>query len=140
MSIIEFCNRTFLIGVLILLQACSDSWDMWDKSRSVSETLAIVNDSLALHYSYRCYTSQNNWILEDEESNCYNNIGLQLTNYRKQQTPLWNDTLNYYFDILGQLGDSSVYGGEFKLNGNIKFWKINSKLIDKQITSWFSNK
>jgi len=53
------------------------------------------------------------------------NGGLHLVNYRSKQPVVWADTVNWESNLIGQVTDSIVYGGD--LENGIVLWKIGEK-------------
>jgi len=53
------------------------------------------------------------------------NGGLHLVNYRSKQPVVWADTVNWETNLIGQVTDSMVYGGD--LWNEIVLWKIGEK-------------
>jgi hypothetical protein len=122
-------------GLVVGLAGCGgDTSTEWDAERRVGGVWGIVNDSLALIVSSRCYITTTEYLLSSDDEYGCSHSGLHLVNYRTKQTPLWNDTLDYGFGIMGQISDSVVYGGGVETQ--ISFWKIGSKPISKTIKSW----
>jgi len=126
-----------LVGVPLFLSSCSSDETSWDKNRGVKCIMAIVNDSLALLATTRCYSSEKiNFAGTTGNYGCTHD-GLHLVNYRKKQPTFWSDTLNdsfysvsgTYITYEGQLNDSVVYSWDKQ---QIGYWKIGSKPVFKK--------
>jgi len=126
--------------VLLFLFSCSSNEIEWDKKRCGGGFVAIVNDSMALLTTRRCYSSESeNFAGTTGENGCTHH-GLHLVNYRKKQPPFWSDTLNYAFYSInyddfrteGQWNDSAVYSWR---DETYRLWKIGFKPIEKKVKS-----
>lgn len=125
----------------LLLAGCTTSTFEWNEDRTAPTGVrAIVNDSLSLQSSLRCW---HKWVdhsflftTTDQYDGC-SNEGLHLVNYRNKQSVVWQDTLDISIGIIGQLTDSIVYGGD--LNSEIHIWKIGRLPVKAKIASWSGN-
>ncbi|HSQ41992.1 MAG TPA: hypothetical protein VLM37_06915, partial [Fibrobacteraceae bacterium] len=125
---------TILLSLTLLLGGCTTTSTEWDEGRTAGGIFGIVNDSLALQISKRCYTTTTERLLStDDEYEC-SHSGLYLVNYRTKQSPLWGDTLDDGFGFMGQLTDSIVYGGGVETK--ISFWSIGQKPVHADIGTW----
>lgn len=92
----------------------------------------LINDLLALRTSHRTFHSQTGGMIfgmvsadASESYSVKDNGGLHLVNYRSKQPVVWSDTVNWETNIIGQVTDSMVYGGD--LENGIVLWKIGEK-------------
>lgn len=100
-------------------------------ARILYETL-FINDLLALRTSHRTFHSQTGGMIfgmvsadASESYSVKDNGGLHLVNYRSKQPVVWADTVNWETNLIGQVTDSMVYGGD--LWNEIVLWKIGEK-------------
>ena len=121
-----------MLLVIAGLISCSGTEEWWDSERNVGWVVGIVNDSLALRTSHRTFHSQTGGamfgMISADASESYivkNHGGLHLVNYRSKQPVVWSDTVNWETNIIGQVTDSMVYGGD--LWNEIVLWKIGEK-------------
>lgn len=124
------------LGLVVtgLVGCGGDTSTEWDSNRTVGGIFDVVNDSLALIVSKRCYVSTTEYMLSSEDDYECTHSGLHLVNYRTKQSPLWSDTLDNGFGFMGQISDSVLYGGG--VESRISFWKIGNKPESKAIKSW----
>jgi len=139
---LRFNQKTFSVLITIIIvslswNSCSKTTTSWDGGRRAGGILGIVNDSLALQMSVRCWTKTTTGFMADDVSDGCTHEGLFLINYRTKQPPLWGDTLDSNVFLRDQLSDSVLYGGDRKTR--ISFWKIGEKPIVKDIRSWSGN-
>lgn len=92
----------------------------------------LINDLLALRTSHRTFHSQTGGMIfgmvsadASESYSVKDNGGLHLVNYRSKQPVVWADTVNWETNLIGQVTDSMVYGGD--LWNEIVLWKIGEK-------------
>ena len=92
----------------------------------------LINDLLALRTSHRTFHSQTGGMIfgmvsadASESYSVKDNGGLHLVNYRSKQPVVWADTVNWESNLIGQVTDSIVYGGD--LENGIVLWKIGEK-------------
>lgn len=118
--------------VSLFLISCSRTEEWWDSERTVGWVVGIVNDSLALRTSHRTFHSQTGGMIfgmvsadASESYSVKDNGGLHLVNYRSKQPVVWADTVNWETNLIGQVTDSMVYGGD--LWNEIVLWKIGEK-------------
>ena len=121
-----------MLLVIAGLVSCSRTEEWWDSERTVGWVVGIVNDSLALRTSHRTFHSQTGGMIfgmvsadASESYSVKDNGGLHLVNYRSKQPVVWSDTVNWETNIIGQVTDSMVYGGD--LWNEIVLWKIGEK-------------
>jgi hypothetical protein len=118
----------------LLLVACNscESEVEWSDQRSIGSVVGIVNHSLALMYSTRSW-GQSDWGMSPGNSG-NDHLGLHLINYKTKQKPLWEDTIDYIFDISSQIFDSIVVGTRTNFDEQIILWKIGEKPKTHRIT------
>ena len=121
-----------MLLVIAGLVSCSRTEEWWDSERTVGWVVGIVNDSLALRTSHRTFHSQTGGMIfgmvsadASESYSVKDNGGLHLVNYRSKQPVVWADTVNWETNLIGQVTDSMVYGGD--LWNEIVLWKIGEK-------------
>ena len=111
------------LSLLLGLFGCTSVTTDW-RSRDGGAIRGIVNDSLALVESWRCYTTTTEEGMSVVYEDGCANPGLHLVNYRAKETVLWGDTVGYSVGTASQLTDSIlIYFG-----GTVPYlWKVGQK-------------
>jgi len=111
-------------------------WSEWQLPALIS----IVDDSLALMTTYKDYYKE--WASCGFDGCTTNSkvtnyrIGLFLVNYREKQKPVWGDTLECNFAIVGEyFKDSSLLVFDRSEN-KFGFWKIRTKAKDVKLIDY----
>jgi len=103
------------LALLFALFSCGGTTFEWDEYRTRKAFVAVVNDSLSLYATARCWTKTDIGIVGNYTEEGCTNIGLDLANFtdsiNRQPVTLKSDTTNldleYNFEA-NQIGDSTI--------------------------------